>query len=268
MPISYASKTLGKHDLNKPVIEKELLAIHWGIQFFRPYLYGRKFIVVTDHRPLVSLFSHKNPSSKLTRIRIDLSDYDFEIVYKKGKINTNADALSRIKLDSEMLRNMIPVEEDRSKPSKILVTTRGMKAKENNENVEINNKNDISLGQHKNHMWECASLQDIKNIHELKFNIIKTGIENMKNGPKDGTIENKENKSFVMNVNEDLAKYILSLEKLMIYMHKQNIKNLALSCEDNIFELISDRYLNKIYNEIYQKLLKSNKYRNFELNII
>ena len=90
MPISYASKTLGKHDLNKPVIEKELLAIHWGIQFFRPYLYGRKFIVVTDHRPLVSLFSHKNPSSKLTRIRIDLSDYDFEIVYKKGKINTNA----------------------------------------------------------------------------------------------------------------------------------------------------------------------------------
>lgn len=268
MPISYASKTLGKHDLNKPVIEKELLAIHWGIQFFRPYLYGRKFIVVTDHRPLVSLFSHKNPSSKLTRIRIDLSDYDFEIVYKKGKINTNADALSRIKLDSEMLRNMIPVEEDRSKPSKILVTTRGMKAKENNENVEINNKNDISLGQHKNHMWECTSLQDIKNIHELKFNIIKTGIENMKNGPKDGTIENKENKSFVMNVNEDLAKYILSLEKLMIYMHKQNIKNLALSCEDNIFELISDRYLNKIYNEIYQKLLKSNKYRNFELNII
>lgn len=53
LPISYASKTLGKHDLYRPVIEKELLAIHWGIEFFRPYLFGKKFIVVTDHRPLV-----------------------------------------------------------------------------------------------------------------------------------------------------------------------------------------------------------------------
>lgn len=83
LPISYASKSLSKHDLNKPIIEKELLAIHWGIHFFRPYLYGTKFIVITDHRPLVSLFSHKNPSSKMTRIRLDLCDYDFEIIYKK-----------------------------------------------------------------------------------------------------------------------------------------------------------------------------------------
>ena len=53
LPISYASKTLGKHDLNKPVVEKELLAKHGGIEFFRPYLFGRKFIVVTDHRSLI-----------------------------------------------------------------------------------------------------------------------------------------------------------------------------------------------------------------------
>ena len=86
-------------------------------------MFRRKFIVVTDHRPPVSLLTHRNPSSKLTRIRIDLSDfiylYDFEIVYKKGKINTNADALSRIKLDSNMLKNMIPVEDDIKNPSKI-----------------------------------------------------------------------------------------------------------------------------------------------------
>ena len=82
-PISFASRSLNKHEKNRPVIEKELLGIYWGIQFFRPYLYGRKFIVVTDHRPLVALFTHKNPSSKLTRIRLDLSDYDFQIIYKK-----------------------------------------------------------------------------------------------------------------------------------------------------------------------------------------
>lgn len=48
--ISYARKTLAKCDIYKPVIEKKLLAIHLGIHFFRTYLYGRKFVIVTDHR--------------------------------------------------------------------------------------------------------------------------------------------------------------------------------------------------------------------------
>ena len=74
LPISYESKTLGKHDLNKLLIEKELLAIHWGIEFFRPYIFGRKFIVVSDHRRLISLFTHKKPS-KLTRVRFELCDF-------------------------------------------------------------------------------------------------------------------------------------------------------------------------------------------------
>ena len=78
--ITYASRTLNKHEINKPVIEKELLAIAWGIEFFRPYLFGKNFMVVTDHRPLVSLLIHTNPSSKLT------------CVYRKGNININADA--------------------------------------------------------------------------------------------------------------------------------------------------------------------------------
>ena len=104
MLITYASRTLNKHEINKPVIEKELLAIAWGIEFFRPNLFARKFIVVTDHGPLVSLFTHKNSYSKVTRVRLELCDYVFEIIYKKGSINTNADALSRIKIDSDMLK--------------------------------------------------------------------------------------------------------------------------------------------------------------------
>lgn len=39
-------------------------------------------------------------------MRLELSDYDFDIIFKQAKINTNADALSRIKLDSEMLKSM------------------------------------------------------------------------------------------------------------------------------------------------------------------
>ena len=61
-------------------------------------------------------------------------------------------------------------------------------------------------------MWELTSLRYIKNIHELKLNIIKTGT-NTKDEPKNGTIQNKNN-SFVINVDENLAKYVLTLEEV------------------------------------------------------
>lgn len=92
-PIAFASKTFIPAERNKPTILKELIAIHWAINYFEAYLYGRRFTVRTDHRPLVYLFGIKNPTSKLTRIRIDLEGYDYDVVYIKGKENVAADAL-------------------------------------------------------------------------------------------------------------------------------------------------------------------------------
>lgn len=71
LPVSFASRAFTKGERNKHIIEKELAAILWAIHF-KPYLYGRKFIVRTDHRPLVYLFGMKNPNSKLVRVRLDL----------------------------------------------------------------------------------------------------------------------------------------------------------------------------------------------------
>lgn len=79
LPISYISRTFQKGELNKAIIEKELLAIHFAITYFRPYLYGRHFTVQSDHRPLIFLFNMKNPASKLTRIRLDLEEYSFDV---------------------------------------------------------------------------------------------------------------------------------------------------------------------------------------------
>ena len=74
---------------------------------FRPYLLGRRFTVCTDHKGLTWIFNVKDPSSRLLRWRLLLAEYDFEIVYRAGKKNCNADCLSRY---PEVNVNTIDVE--------------------------------------------------------------------------------------------------------------------------------------------------------------
>lgn len=107
LPVAYASRTLNESEINYSTIEKELLAVVWATKYFRPYLFGRRFTIVSDHKPLQWLFSLKEPNSKLIRWRLRLEEYDYKIVYKKGKCNKNADALSRIELNTNELENYI-----------------------------------------------------------------------------------------------------------------------------------------------------------------
>ncbi|KAL6416902.1 hypothetical protein ACFW04_013098 [Cataglyphis niger] len=72
-----------------------MLAIIYCTNHFGPYLYGKKFTIITDHKPLVWLHSIKDPSSRLWKWRTKLAEYEYEIQYKKGSLNNNADALSR-----------------------------------------------------------------------------------------------------------------------------------------------------------------------------
>jgi hypothetical protein len=76
--------------------EKGLLAIVWSTKYFRPYLYGGKFKIVSDDKLLVWIMNVKDPELRLMRWRILLEEYDYEIVYKSGSQSTNADALIRI----------------------------------------------------------------------------------------------------------------------------------------------------------------------------
>lgn len=100
-PICYASRTLTDTEINYSTIEKELLAIVWATKYFRPYLFGRKFTIVTDHKPLIWMMNLKDPNSRLIRWRLKLEEYDYKLHYKKGIQNSNADALSRIKINKE-----------------------------------------------------------------------------------------------------------------------------------------------------------------------
>lgn len=106
-PVSFASRTLNDSEVNYSTIEKELLAIVWATKYFRPYLFGRKFKILTDHKPLQWMMNLKEPNSRLTRWRLKLSEYDFTVMYKKGKCNTNADALSRIEIHNEEISSVI-----------------------------------------------------------------------------------------------------------------------------------------------------------------
>jgi transposase InsO family protein len=94
--VAFASRTLNQAEKNYSTTGKELLAIVWGMRYFRPYLYGKHFLVVTDHKPLTWIMNVKDPGSRLLRWRIKLEEYDYEVVYRKGALNTNADALSPI----------------------------------------------------------------------------------------------------------------------------------------------------------------------------
>jgi hypothetical protein len=61
-------------------------------------LYGRRFTIVTGHKPLTWVFNVKDPSSRLLRWRLKLEEYDYEVVYKPGARNTNTNMLRRINM--------------------------------------------------------------------------------------------------------------------------------------------------------------------------
>lgn len=95
-PIQYFSKTLNDAQTRYSTIEKELLAIILAVEAFRHYIYGREFLIVTDHKPLCYLFNLKNFSSRIYRWKIALIGYNFKIIHRNGAQNSVADALSRI----------------------------------------------------------------------------------------------------------------------------------------------------------------------------
>ncbi|XP_043475954.1 uncharacterized protein LOC122507359 [Leptopilina heterotoma] len=113
-PIAYASRSLSDTEKKYDTYEKEALAIIFCVSHFRPYLYGRKFTLVTDHKPLVWFQNSKDPCSRVSRWRLKLAEYNYEVVYKAGKMNVNADALSRnpIPNEEELFRNQKVLDDD------------------------------------------------------------------------------------------------------------------------------------------------------------
>ena len=94
--VALASRSLTPVEQRYSQIECEALSITWGILHFHLYLYGSNFEVITDHKPLVTLFNNPNskPPMRIERWILKLQEYKFIVAYQPGKLNP-ADYLSR-----------------------------------------------------------------------------------------------------------------------------------------------------------------------------
>ncbi|GFT57400.1 retrovirus-related Pol polyprotein from transposon 412 [Trichonephila clavipes] len=94
-PLYFFSKKLNPSQSKYNATVLEFFAIYTALNFFRPFLLGRKFKVFTDHKPLAGFLSNKNPSSKILRWKLALEEFNYDIHYIRGSLNSVADHLSR-----------------------------------------------------------------------------------------------------------------------------------------------------------------------------
>ena len=114
-PIAFASRSLASAEKQYSQLEKEALAIVFGVKRFHQYLYGRPFTILSDHKPLQGLFRETSgipamASARIQRWALTLSAYDYRIKFKAGLENANADLLSRLPLPETPARVPDPGE--------------------------------------------------------------------------------------------------------------------------------------------------------------
>jgi hypothetical protein len=99
-PVAFESKKLNSHQLNYAVHDKEMCAIMHVLDHWRPFLLGQSFKVYTDHRSLTYFKTQTHLNQRQLRWLERAADYDCEILYKPGKENVVADALSRVQINA------------------------------------------------------------------------------------------------------------------------------------------------------------------------
>ncbi|GJR99154.1 reverse transcriptase domain-containing protein [Tanacetum coccineum] len=152
-PIHYASKTMTGAQLHYTTTEKEMLAVVYALEKFRPYLVLSRTIVFTDHSAIKYLMAKQDAKSRLLRWILLLQEFNLEIRDKKGAENVAADHLSRLEnphkneLEKQNITESFPLESlgRYEEVKEINVNDNVINENENVvENVVLNNVNVLS----------------------------------------------------------------------------------------------------------------------------
>ena len=105
-PIQFASRALTRAEQKYSQIEREGLGILFGVKRFYPFLFGRKFTIVTDNKPLAAIISPRKDilavaAERIQRWTMYLSGFNYDVRYRSSTQNTNADWLSRLPKQNE-----------------------------------------------------------------------------------------------------------------------------------------------------------------------
>ena len=174
-------------------------------------LYGRKFTLVTDHKPLVWFHNSKDPCSRVTRWKLKLTEYDFDVAYKAGITNVNADnnkgsiEINSIEQRSEIC--MSDFEREEKVPEIHFACYEKMDYDITEENIE-----EINFIKSKKFMNGANMFENKinrRNYDELKYKVIED--ENIDNGNFGGNeqmlinginvIKNIKSKGYNNNIN-------------------------------------------------------------------
>ena len=109
------SRTLSPAEKRYSQLDREALAIIFGVKRFHQYLFGREFELKTDHKPLIYIYSAKKviptlASGHVQRWALALGAYRYSIQYCEGEDNVTADAMSRLPIETTPLDPPIPCE--------------------------------------------------------------------------------------------------------------------------------------------------------------
>ena len=95
--VAYASRSLKPAEKNYPAHKLEFLALKWAVtEKFHDYLYGTKFEAVTDNNPLTYILTSTKLDATGQRWVAALSSYKFDLTYRRGMQNADADGMSRL----------------------------------------------------------------------------------------------------------------------------------------------------------------------------
>ena len=188
-PVAYVSRTLKNYEKNYSATELELLAVIWSLKKFRHYILGSRFLLQTDHIALASIRNTKEVySGRLARWVLSLQEYEpFDIEYRRGITNSNADALSRLPVEQVQDSGVVMAidEEKYNDSSDISHSVSSDVNHSDNKDEDTGIEVDIGLKQQVDEVWgevyaycngDVSSLSDKKWEKEIEQYCVEDGV--------------------------------------------------------------------------------------------